>query len=125
MSPTSAVKDANSLISAVTAMELPYYAKFLLMAAFLASFNSPKYDRRLFAKHHGMKKKSAIAGRKTVKRSSLIVGPKAFNFERLTAIFHSIADTPYLITTNLCAQVINWNLTFAFSHYHFISWLRW
>jgi origin recognition complex subunit 5 len=118
-------------------MELPYYAKFLLMAAFLASFNSPKYDRRLFAKHHGMKKKSAIAGRKTVKRSSLIVGPKAFNFERLTAIFHSIADTPYLITTNLCAQVINWKIFFASSQFilsaghigefafDYKSWLRW
>lgn len=105
MSPSVTIKDANLLISAVTAMELPYYAKFLLMAAFLASFNLPKYDRRLFAKHHGMQKKRAAAGRKTVKRSSLIVGPKAFNFERLTAIFHSIADTPYLITTNLCAQV--------------------
>ncbi|CAB3366706.1 Hypothetical predicted protein [Cloeon dipterum] len=95
----------SSLISAVTAMELPYYAKFLLMAAFLASFNSPKHDRRLFAKHHGMQRKKAATSRKTVKRSSLIVGPKPFNFERLTAIFHSIADTPYLITTNLCAQL--------------------
>jgi len=105
VSPSSALKSSNSLISAVTAMELPYYAKFLLMAAFLASFNAPKYDRRLFAKHHGVQKKRAVTSRKTVKRSSLIVGPKAFNFERLTAIFHSIADTPYLITTNLCAQV--------------------
>ncbi|XP_059487614.1 origin recognition complex subunit 5 [Neocloeon triangulifer] len=99
------VKSSNALISAVTAMELPYYAKFLLMAAFLASFNSPKHDRRLFAKHHGMQRKKAVVQKKTVKRSSLIVGPKPFNFERLTAIFHSIADTPYLITTNLCAQL--------------------
>ena len=31
-------------------MELPYYSKFLLIAAYLASYNPVKVDRRFFAK---------------------------------------------------------------------------
>ena len=31
-------------------VELPYYSKFLLIAAYLASYNPMKYDRRFFAK---------------------------------------------------------------------------
>ena len=31
-------------------MELPYYSKFLLIAAYLASYNPAKVDRRFFAK---------------------------------------------------------------------------
>jgi len=39
------------------ALELPYYAKYLLIAAFLASHNSAKADKRLFVKHHGKQRK--------------------------------------------------------------------
>lgn len=38
-------------------LELPYYAKYLLIAAFLASHNEVKLDRRLFLKHHGKQRK--------------------------------------------------------------------
>lgn len=37
--------------------ELPFYGKYLLIAAFLASHNSAKEDKRLFVKHHGKKRK--------------------------------------------------------------------
>lgn len=40
-------------------IELPYYTKYLLIAAFLASHNDPKADKRLFMKHHGKQRKKA------------------------------------------------------------------
>lgn len=38
-------------------LELPYYAKYLIIASFLASHNDAKSDKRLFMKHHGKEKK--------------------------------------------------------------------
>lgn len=39
------------------AFELPFYGKYLLIAAFLASHNSAKEDKRIFVKHHGKQRK--------------------------------------------------------------------
>lgn len=38
-------------------LELPYYAKYLLIASFLASHNDAKSDKKLFMKHHGKERK--------------------------------------------------------------------
>lgn len=38
-------------------LELPFYAKYLIIAGFLASHNEAKSDKRLFMKHHGKEKK--------------------------------------------------------------------
>lgn len=40
-------------------LELPFYAKYLLIASFLASHNDAKFDKRLFMKHHGKERKRA------------------------------------------------------------------
>jgi len=37
-------------LSSRTHVELPYYTKYLLIAAYLASYNPAKTDRRFFAK---------------------------------------------------------------------------
>lgn len=47
----------NSLRKFAQTLELPYYAKFLLLASFLASHNEAKFDKRLFMKHHGKERK--------------------------------------------------------------------
>ncbi|XP_030765064.1 origin recognition complex subunit 5-like [Sitophilus oryzae] len=39
-------------------IELPFYSKYLLIAAYLASYSSVKDDKRLFMKYHGKKTKS-------------------------------------------------------------------
>lgn len=39
-------------------MELPFYSKFLLIAAYLASYNPAHTDRRFFMKHHGKQRKT-------------------------------------------------------------------
>lgn len=88
----------------VSGLELPYYAKYLLIASFLASYNAPKHDKRLFMKFHGKEKKRLATKAKSVKMSSLLVGPKSFSFERLVAIFNAINDETGL-STSLCAQL--------------------
>ncbi|XP_066489952.1 origin recognition complex subunit 5 isoform X2 [Tiliqua scincoides] len=40
-------------LSAHAHVELPYYSKFLLIAAYLASYNPARTDKRFFVKHHG------------------------------------------------------------------------
>lgn len=37
-------------LSAYTHVELPYYSKFILIAAYLASYNPARTDRRFFLK---------------------------------------------------------------------------
>lgn len=50
------------------AQQLPYYAKYLLIAAYLASHNDVKLDKRLFVKHHGKQKKT----QKTIKAKMMV-----------------------------------------------------
>ncbi|MEQ2164258.1 Origin recognition complex subunit 5, partial [Goodea atripinnis] len=45
-------------LSAHTHVELPYYSKFLLIAAYLASYNPARTDKRFFLKHHGKIRKT-------------------------------------------------------------------
>lgn len=48
---------ASSTKAEVQKLELPYYTKYLLIAAYLASHNDAKIDKRLFVKNHGKQKK--------------------------------------------------------------------
>lgn len=51
---TSAI---SSTKNEVQQLELPFYTKYLLIAAYLASHNDAKIDKRLFVKHHGKTRK--------------------------------------------------------------------
>lgn len=89
-------------------LELPFYAKYLLIAAYLASYNPAKEDKRLFVKYHGKKRKTL----KDVKIKSKIseelntqLGPKPFTFDRLLAIFYAILDEKVSFNNNLLVQV--------------------
>lgn len=91
-----------------THFELPFYARYLLVAAYLASYNSPKDDRRLFTKHHGKKRKTA----KDIKQKSKVseqlnvqIGPKPFTLDRLLAIFYTILDNKVGFNNHLLVQV--------------------
>lgn len=91
--------------------ELPFYGKYLLIAAFLASYNPSTEDKRIFMKEDASKKK-----RKTIKRKKQVTvnrkneGPRIFPLERLLAIFTMISDNkkvsinPILMSqiTSLC-----------------------
>ena len=73
-------------------IELPFYSKFLLIAAFLASYNPAKSDKRFFVKSHGKQKKTMSSIKAKEKLNSQLTGPKPFPLERLLAIFYNIVE---------------------------------
>ena len=76
-------------------VELPFFSKYLLIAAYIASYNPVKSDKRFFMKHHGKFKKRAQRKTASVaahKRSSQLLGPKQFPLDRMLAIFCVIVD---------------------------------
>lgn len=88
--------------------ELPYYAKFLLIAAYLASYNPPKEDKRLFMKNHGKQRKrlqQVKAKAKITEKLNTQLGPKVFTLDRLLAIFYAILEEKIGLTSNLLAQI--------------------
>ncbi|XP_013193881.2 origin recognition complex subunit 5 [Amyelois transitella] len=88
--------------------ELPYYAKFLLIAAYLASYNPPKEDKRLFMKNHGKQRKrlqQVKAKAKISEKLNTQLGPKMFTLDRLLAIFYAILEDKIGLTSNLLAQI--------------------
>ncbi|KAI7904142.1 origin recognition complex, subunit 5 [Cokeromyces recurvatus] len=87
-------------------LELPYYTRFLLIAAYLASYNPPRFDIRYFSKTASEERKKKRGGgtRKTTdklggKMRQQLLGPKAFPVERMLAIFYSIIDDDTLEDT--------------------------
>ncbi|KAI9014192.1 origin recognition complex subunit 5 C-terminus-domain-containing protein [Hyaloraphidium curvatum] len=97
------------------AVHLPRYGKYLVIAAFLASYNPQKYDRRLFLKHDNVLARKRGGGRKGGqiretfgKDRQQLLGPKVFPVERMVAIFHSILDDPLEeVTVDLQTQIAN------------------
>lgn len=90
-------------------LELPYYAKFLLIASFLASYNGVKDDKRLYMKHHGKQRKRVqdINNKaKVSEKMNLQIGPKSFTISRLLAIFYAINEEKIDLNANLLTQVI-------------------
>ncbi|XP_077977106.1 origin recognition complex subunit 5-like [Glandiceps talaboti] len=92
-----------NMLTARINVELPYYSKYLLIAAYLASYNPARTDRRFFSKHHGKINKSRL--KKPEKISYQLLGPKPFPLDRVMAIFHSIVDARVAPTANIFAQI--------------------
>ncbi|XP_051889855.1 origin recognition complex subunit 5 isoform X1 [Pristis pectinata] len=91
-------------LSAHGHVELPYYSKFLLIAAYLSSYNPARTDKRFFLKHHGKIKKSSFL-KKHEKTSNHLLGPKPFPLDRLLAIFYSIVDSRVTPSANVFSQI--------------------
>ncbi|EDW27339.1 GL21237 [Drosophila persimilis] len=104
----SAPIEDQSVRKLAQSLELPYYAKYLLIAAFLASHNSANQDKRLFVKHHGKQRKrmqTVNARAKTTEKMSTTLGPKSFTIDRLLAIFYAILEEKVGLTCNLLSQI--------------------
>ena len=87
-------------------MELPFHSKFLLIAAYLSSYNPMKSDKRFFLKHHGKVRKTKTSLKAKEKRvSSQLTGPKAFPLDRMMAIFYAIVDDQVAPSANIQSQV--------------------
>lgn len=76
--------------------ELTFCAKYLLIAAFLASYNSVKTDKRFFVKYQGHSRSRRFVISKDDKKLS---GPKAFTSERLIHIYSALLELNYDSTT--------------------------
>ena len=92
---------ASSLLTqkqiATDSHELPYYTKYLLLAAYLASFNPARQDQVYFMKSSEKKRRKkggGTAGGRPAKHRKIqrkLLGPQPFVLERMLAIFHAIA----------------------------------
>jgi origin recognition complex subunit 5 len=82
---------------------LPFHARLLLIASYLASYNPPRLDTVLFMKTSLQKRRKKGGGTalarttkasasKSRKISRKLLGPQAFVLERMLAIFHSIRE---------------------------------
>lgn len=73
--------------------ELTYCGKYLLIAAYLASYNSPTTDKRFFSKDQGEKlRKPSKNTRLAFSKDKKLFGPGKFTFERLFQIYKALQD---------------------------------
>lgn len=97
----------NSGVSGRAYVELPVYSKYLVIAAYIASYNPVKSDKRFFSKNAGKISKRAHAAKqkKGEKTSQHMLGPKQFPLDRLMAIFYTIADVQVQPSVNIFSQL--------------------
>lgn len=90
-------------------VDLPYYAKYLLLAAYFASYNPANTDRRFFTKKSlGKLSKRTKTSLKAAKDpDKRFAGPKPFQMDRLMAIFYSIVPGGATSSGNILTQVSN------------------
>ena len=91
--------------------ELPYYSKFLLFAAYLASYNPARQDQVYFMKMSEKKRRKKGGGTavgrvsKHRKIQRKLLGPQAFVLERVLAIFHAILPHQIVPTADIMTQI--------------------
>lgn len=101
---TQLSQEIESTTKLALSFELPYYAKFMLIAAYLASYNPPKEDKRLFMKQSSKKKKRKHLSKKTIIMNTHS-GPRTFPLDRMLAIFCAIVQEKVDLNANLLAQI--------------------
>ncbi|KAK4890812.1 hypothetical protein LTR27_010513 [Elasticomyces elasticus] len=110
LAPTTPGPDKNSK---VPARELPYYAKYLLLAAYLASFNPAKTDALFFMKSTERKRRkkgggtARSGGRVSQKRQvpRHLLGAAAFTLDRLMSILQAILPHDLKSTIDVYTQI--------------------
>ncbi|KAJ2805082.1 hypothetical protein H4R20_002236, partial [Coemansia guatemalensis] len=89
-------------------LDLPYYTKFLLIAAFLASYNPSRLDAQYFSRGKGpTKRRTKVLTQDSLggKDRQQLLGPKAFAIERMLAIFYSIIVEPVDSSVDVQIQI--------------------
>ncbi|KAH3660170.1 hypothetical protein OGAPHI_007375 [Ogataea philodendri] len=82
----------------IASSDLPTKTKYILIAAYLASYNDPKYDLILFSKQREARANRKVrhskrkSGKQSQQLSARMLSPQAFTIERLLAILHAIYD---------------------------------
>ncbi|KAI4835260.1 hypothetical protein E4T45_10005, partial [Aureobasidium sp. EXF-8846] len=91
--------------------DLPYYSKWLLCAAYLASFNPPRQDNIYFMKATERKRRrkggGAVAGRETKNRKipRHLLSPSPFPLDRLLAILQAVLPHDLTPTIDIYTQL--------------------
>lgn len=100
-------KEIESTTRLALSFELPYYAKYMLIASYLASYNSPKEDKYLFLKQKMKRKRPTNTknSKKKAANANAHCGPYNFPVSRMLAIFCAILDEKVDINANLLAQI--------------------
>ena len=101
---------ANNETTSTVAHEVPYFAKWLLCAAYLASFNPARQDPIYFMKLAERKKRrkgGGAAGRPSKHRKipRHLLSPGAFSLDRLMSILHAILPHEFTPTIDLYTQL--------------------
>ncbi|KXT17976.1 hypothetical protein AC579_9614 [Pseudocercospora musae] len=104
---------AATIVSRSKTNELPYYAKWLLVAAYLASFNPARFDALYFMKSTERKrrKKGGGTARSGGRPSQIRKVPRhllagsAFTADRLLAILHAILPDDIRTTIDMYKQI--------------------
>ena len=97
-------KDIESTMRLALSFELPYYAKYMLIASYLASYNPAKEDKYIFIKQKFKKKKKRVNARKKIMLNAFC-GPYNFPVSRMIAIFCAILNEKVDINANLLSQI--------------------
>jgi len=107
----SAVADGEDRKKKAEAMrELPYYSKWLLCAAYLASYNPAKQDQLFFMKatERKRRRKASGASGRVVKHRKIprhLLAPSSSSLDRLLAILHAILPHTLPQTADLMTQI--------------------
>ncbi|KAJ2001599.1 hypothetical protein GGI04_003674, partial [Coemansia thaxteri] len=95
-------------------MELPHYTKYLVIAAYLASYNPSRLDVQYFARGKDPSQKRKRKGGALVaavdedagaRDRQQLLGPKSFAIERMLAIFYSIIAEPVDSAVDVQTQI--------------------
>lgn len=113
LSSTVSTREAKKNMSTSKGLrDLPYYSKFLLCAAYLASFNPARQDQVYFTKAHEKKRRKKNAGGVGSGRVSKhrriprhLLNPSPFSLDRLLAILHAILPDPLPQTADIQTQI--------------------
>ncbi|KAL5109645.1 Origin recognition complex subunit 5 [Taenia crassiceps] len=74
-------------------LELPLYPRYLLLAAYIASYNPKKSDKRFLVKNAGkMSSRSKHYEKKVEHTNCHLYGPRLFSLDRLLAIFYALLN---------------------------------
>ena len=86
---------------------MPFHTKFLVIAAFLASYNPKKYDSRLFTRGgEGRAKVGKTGGVNNGSNNrSQLLGPSNFTIDRMLSIFYHILQDDIAPTFDIHSQI--------------------
>ncbi|KAK9325944.1 origin recognition complex subunit 5 C-terminus-domain-containing protein [Lipomyces orientalis] len=86
--------------------DMPIYSKYLLCAAYLASYNKPRYDIRLFSRIRESRRRirKSTSHKAKDKINGRNLAPSPFEYERLLAIFQCIVPEKIDSATDIQIQ---------------------